>query len=286
MLELVKYIMNVKLPENARLWLRSGFDLGELLQKTTHLAVVAHQDDLEIGAFHGILQCYHQSDRCFGGVILTNGANPPKQGEYSGMSGEEMSLLRNKEQEKAAEIGNYGWVLQLNLSSGTLDDELGGRMGDWFKQWMSEMRVETLYSHHPLDQHPTHLASFRWLHRLIKGVAEYQDLNWFGVEVWGKLEWLPLRFRVNLDVTEGDGLAQKLIQVFESQLASKRYDLAELGLRQANATYAQSHQVDHICALSYAADLSAFLSSEMTVEEWVDSVLAEKRREIKKINHY
>jgi LmbE family N-acetylglucosaminyl deacetylase len=219
-------------------------------------------------------------------VILTNGANPPKQGQYSGMSGEEMSLMRNEEQERAAEIGGYGWVLQLNMPSASLDGELGVRLGDWFKSWMSQMQVETLYSHHPLDQHPTHLASFRWLHRFIKGMERHQNLKWFGGEVWGKLEWLPLQYRVNLDVTEDQALAQKLIEVFKSQLASKRYDLAELGLRRANATYAQAHQVDQICSLSYAADLSAFLSSETTITEWVNRVLEEKRKEIEKINNY
>ena len=50
------------------------------LRRTTHMGIGAHQDDLEIMAFHGILQCYEQSDGWFAGVVCTNGAGSPRAG--------------------------------------------------------------------------------------------------------------------------------------------------------------------------------------------------------------
>jgi len=40
------------------------------LARTTHLCVAAHQDDIEIMAYHGIAECFGQSDMWFSGVVL------------------------------------------------------------------------------------------------------------------------------------------------------------------------------------------------------------------------
>ena len=58
---------------SADLFIPDDFEPSQALDRTTHLGVGAHQDDLEVMALHGILACYKQTEKWFGGVTVTNG---------------------------------------------------------------------------------------------------------------------------------------------------------------------------------------------------------------------
>ena len=49
--------------ETAELFVPDGLSPTDALARTTHMAVGAHQDDLEIMAYDGILQCFQRDDR-------------------------------------------------------------------------------------------------------------------------------------------------------------------------------------------------------------------------------
>jgi hypothetical protein len=65
--------MKLTKPE-ADLYVPDGRPPDDALARATHLAVGAHQDDLEFMALHGILECFGRPDRSFAGVTMTNGA--------------------------------------------------------------------------------------------------------------------------------------------------------------------------------------------------------------------
>ena len=46
--------------EISDLYVPDSLGADEALSRTTHLAVGAHQDDLEIFAYHGIAECYQK----------------------------------------------------------------------------------------------------------------------------------------------------------------------------------------------------------------------------------
>src|ERR1035437_242310 len=79
----------------------------EALSRTTHLAIGAHQDDIEIMAYHGILECFGKADRHFTSVTVTNGAGSPRTGLYKDYTDEQMRKVRRQEQRKAASVGEY-----------------------------------------------------------------------------------------------------------------------------------------------------------------------------------
>ena len=59
------------------------------------------------------------------------------------------------------------------------------------------------------------------------------------------------------NLSEHENLQAALLGVFDSQIAGgKRYDLASMGRRRANATYFESHGVDVTTGMSYAMDLT------------------------------
>ena len=49
--------------ETAQIFIPDGLPAAEALARTTHLAIGAHQDDLEIMAYHGILACFDSPER-------------------------------------------------------------------------------------------------------------------------------------------------------------------------------------------------------------------------------
>jgi len=99
--------MKLTKPE-ADLYVPDGRPPVDALARATHLAVGAHQDDLEFMALHGILECFGRSDRSFSGVTMTNGAGSARTGPYAACSNDEMVQIRVAEQRKAALIGGYG----------------------------------------------------------------------------------------------------------------------------------------------------------------------------------
>ena len=96
--------------------------------RVTHLGIGAHQDDLEIMAFHGIQKCFTSKELWFGAVTSTDGAGSPRAGEYAAWSDADMAALRRREQEKAAVLGNYGALVQLNYTSAEVKDVGTGRL--------------------------------------------------------------------------------------------------------------------------------------------------------------
>ena len=58
----------------ASLTIPDGVVTPEAYARCSHLAIGAHQDDLEFMAFHGINTCYGDEGLWFGGVTCTDGA--------------------------------------------------------------------------------------------------------------------------------------------------------------------------------------------------------------------
>src|SRR3954471_6693242 len=87
--------------------------LAKALRRTTHLCLAAHQDDIEIMAYHGIAECFGQKNRWFTGVVMTDGSGSPRTGRYANYTDEEMKAERREEQRRAARLGKYSAAIQL-----------------------------------------------------------------------------------------------------------------------------------------------------------------------------
>ena len=84
-----------------------------------------------------------------------------------------------------------------------------------------------------------------------------------GCEVWRSLDWMPDAEKIAHDVSGHDNLAAALNGIFDSQIAGgKRYDLAVLGRRRANATFFEAHASDDSDALAFAMDLTPLVHDD------------------------
>ena len=98
--------------ESGEIYIPDGRPLEEAFAQTTHMGIGAHQDDLEIMALSGILDCFQRADKGFCGVIITNGSGSPREDIYKDYTDEEMRRIRRIEQKKSCR----GWRI-LSFSS-------------------------------------------------------------------------------------------------------------------------------------------------------------------------
>lgn len=249
-----------------------GMPLAEALARTTHLGVAAHQDDLEILAFHGIAACFGQADRWFTGVVATDGAGSPRAGRYASYTDVQMRQVRRREQVKAAVAGEYGAILQLDYPSSLVKSPRREPLVEDLVRILRLARPRVIYTHNLADKHLSHagvtLALVEALRRL---PPERQPEAFYGCEVWRDLDWLPDNVKVRLDVSGSENLAAALLGVFDSQISGgKRYDLAVQGRRRAHATFLASHATDEAEALIFAMDLRPLLTEPgLTPREFV-----------------
>lgn len=235
-----------------------GSTVEDALARTTHLAIVAHQDDLEINCFHGIAECYQHPERWFTGIVLSDGAGSPRSGKYTKVSDAEMVMIRQREQRSAATTGHYSLAIQCGVSSSALKASLQPRLVAQLTRWLDSASPQCVYLHNLTDRHDTHLHSCVYaLEALRRLPADKHPGSVYGVEGWGSLDWLPEKYRVRLDVGAWRELSSELIVAFDSQISGgKRYDLAAQARHLSNATFDQSHVVDASQYMSLAMDLN------------------------------
>jgi LmbE family N-acetylglucosaminyl deacetylase len=274
--------MKFSLPQ-ADVYVPSGGAPVAALARTTHLGIGAHQDDLEIMAYHGIAECFGRDDRWFSGVVVTNGAGSPRTGRYARISDEEMQDIRRREQRRAARLGGYSLQVQLAHPSAAVKSAgFAGVRAD-LAQILAGCRPEIVYVHNPMDKHDTHVAVFLRVLEAIRSLPRAaRPRQVLGCEVWRDLDWLPDSEKVALDVSDRPRLAQDLLGVFKSQIGGgKRYDLATLGRRAANASFHTAHTADATRALTFAMDLTVLTRVDtMDVKTYVRELVRRFRDEV------
>jgi LmbE family N-acetylglucosaminyl deacetylase len=274
--------MKLRHPD-ASIFVPDGTAVEDAVARLTHLGIGAHQDDLEVMALHGILACRRNPDLSFGAVVGTDGAGSPRSGPYASYSDEEMAALRRKEQEKAAALGGYGILFQLNYRSAEVKNPADRRLRDDLAGILAAARPEVVYTHNPADSHDTHVAVAVAAVRAMRALPpDLRPRAVYGCEVWRDLDWLADAARVALDVGGNDGLADALVRVYDSQVAGgKRYDLAAAGRRRANATFFRSHGVDAAEELWFAMDLTPLLGDDsIGISEYVSGLVDGFRKDV------
>ena len=231
---------------------------AEALARTTHLSIAAHQDDIEIMAYHGIAECFGLKDKWFTGVVVTNGAGSPRSGIYSDYSDAEMQKVRLMEQRKAAYVGEYACQIQLGFTSAEVKDRGSSPVVEDLTAILRATRPEVVYLHNLADKHDTHIGvSLCAIAALRAARAETRPKRVYGCEVWRDLDWLQDDDKRLLPASARSNIAASLVGVFDSQVTGgKRYDLATAGRRLAHATYYASHGTDQETALNFAMDLT------------------------------
>lgn len=273
------------LNQNSEIFVPDGASVEQALKRTTHLGLSAHQDDLEIMAVDGILHCFKNDSDWFTGVILTDGRSSPRTGLYAEMSDEDMMKTRYTEQKKAAFIGNYSSQVLLGYTSGDVKTPNNSDLISDLVRLLKITSPRVVYTHNLADKHPTHIAvALRVIEAIRELPSESRPEKIFGCEVWRDLDWMPDNKKVVFDCSSRINLQESLLGVFDSQISGgKRYDLATMGRRLANATYSESHNVNIATHLALAMNLKPLIEDEdLDIADYVCDYIDEFEKTVRK----
>ncbi|MEG1711255.1 MAG: PIG-L family deacetylase [Clostridia bacterium] len=255
----------------------------EAFATTTHLAIAAHQDDVELMAYHGIAECFGQKDKKFSAIILTNGSGSPRSGIYKDYTDEEMMLQRKKEQKKAAFIGEYATLSLLMYPSNEVKDNKNNYVVEDIFNILMATKPQIVYTHNLADKHETHVATaLRTISAINMMPKADRPSIVYGCEVWRDLDWINDDKKIRLDVGKKTNIAQALTGVFDSQISGgKQYATAVEGRRIANATFADDHAIDTLQKVTYAMDLTPLISDEhMSIIDFINDYINDFKSDV------
>lgn len=261
--------------KTAELFVPDGSAIDQALNRTTHLAISAHQDDIEIMAAAPILECFQRTDKWFTAVVVTDGRGSPRNGLYEKYDDEEMRLVRFKEQRKAAIVGEYSALAMLDYCSKEVKSSSVKPVED-IVNLIKLCHPATVYTHNLADKHDTHVGTALKVITAIRSLPRQErPQQLIGCEVWRGLDWLVDKDKIPFDLSNQENLQSALLGVFDSQITGgKRYDLASLARRRANATYYESHGVDAATGLSFGLDMTALIQNdELDPNEFIQSYI-------------
>ena len=261
---------------SAEIYVPDGLPEDNATTRTTHMGIGAHQDDIELIALHGILECFGKDDQHFMGVTVTDGAGSPRAGSYKSYTDDEMQMVRRLEQKKAASIGEYCAQAFLDYPSSAVKDGGNKDVIHDLKKILSAARPQVVYTHNPADKHDTHVGvAIKVIQAIRELPKDARPERIYGCEAWRDLDWLSDEDKIVFDVGHHENLSAALMGVFDSQISGgKRYDLAATGRMRANATFFASHKTDTSTGLIYGIDLTPLISDvTLDICEYIQSLI-------------
>ncbi|NLK39826.1 MAG: PIG-L family deacetylase [Clostridiales bacterium] len=269
--------------KEAELFIPDGTPVIEALARTTDLCIAAHHDDIEIMAYGPISACYGQKDRWFTGVTVSDGAGSPRSGIYADYTDEDMKAVRAVEQKQAAHIGRYAAQFLLCYKSSEIKDPDNKLLIEEIKTIIRRCRPKVIYTHNLADKHDTHVATALRVIRAIRELTpDERPEKLYALEVWRGLDWVNDEEKLTFDTSGHPNLAAALLGIYDSQIAGgKRYDLAALGRRSANATFFASHDVDSSDSLTYGIDMSPLIrDTSLSVTDFITGFVDRFKNEV------
>lgn len=248
----------------ADFFIPDGVDEATALKRTTHLGIGAHQDDLEIMAAHGILECFDVKDKWFFGVTTFDGADSPRSGPYEKTTNAEMVVLRRQEQRNAASLGKYSGMIQLAHTKLDGEDPTYKLILEDYLELFKVLKPQVIYTHNLADKHDAHVSVVSKVIAALRRLPKAdRPKKVYGCEVWRNLDWMHDPDKVSFDVSSHESLTSALLGLFDSQIAGgKRYDLATLGRRSSNATFSETLGLDKTTQATLAMDLTPLIEDE------------------------
>ncbi len=260
----------------AEIFIPDNKNVDEAIKRTTHMAIAAHQDDIEIMALDGILKCFGREENWFFGVVVTDGAGSPRNDLYVDYSDQDMQKVRKMEQKKAAYIGEYGAMALLNYTSSEVKSSDNEDLANELMEIIEKANPKVIYTHNLADKHDTHVGVVLKVIKAIRKLPEnIRPEKLYACEVWRNLDWVNDDEKVLFDVSGHSNIASALVEVFDSQICGgKRYDLATAGRKLANATYSASHGTDSAKSLIYGMDLTPLINDlNIDINEFIQNYI-------------
>ncbi len=172
-------------------------------------------------------------------------------------------------------------MIQLGRSSA--EARMPGALATDLGEIFARARPRIVYTHNPADRHETHVALSAAVIEALRQVEKARrPERVFGCEVWRDLDWMTGDDRVRLDCGRDGEFAAKLNAVFASQInGGKRYDLAVMGRRRAQATFDDPRSADAAEMVTLAMDLTPLLTDDhLSLRDFVAAKIDRFREDV------
>jgi hypothetical protein len=169
-------------------------------------------------------------------------------------------------------VGEYSALALLDYPSSAVKGEEKSAVSEDLSQLIKSKKSGIIYTHNLADKHDTHVGvALRVIETLRDMKPEERPQKLYDCEVWRDLDWVVDNDKVTFDGSARENLQAALLGVFDSQITGgKRYDLATIGRRRANATYFESHGMDIVSGMIYAIDLTPLIMDDnLSVQEFL-----------------
>ena len=155
-------------------------------------------------------------------------------------------------------------MVLLDYSSKAIKDPKDERCIEDLRLMFTEMSPQFVYTHNLTDKHDTHVATaLRVIEALRRIPATDRPKKLFGCEVWRSLDWLLDSIRSPSTSARTKIYRRHCWVYMTSQIWWwKRYDLASMGRRKANATYFETHGLDTATGLAFGMDLTHLIEDD------------------------
>jgi len=250
---------------------------------TNLLAIASHHDDIEIMAMDGILKAYGSKKYAFYGCVVGDGSTCNKSGKYAELNDKDMMEVRNQEQIRASEIGEYSKLYLLKHTPNEIVDAENKSIIKDIKKIIEEVKPDVIYTHNVFDKNPSHRAlTLKVIDAIMDMPEELRPRLLYGCEVFRGLDWLPDRYKVTFDLSENKELQNRLIGVYDSRAEGfKDYTKAVMGRKLSNATLeynAASETEDKL--IWYGINLTSVIQKNIPIKEFCVKVLGDFNKEL------
>lgn len=265
--------------KSAEIFARDSSEIYAVLKRTTSLAIAAHQDDVEIMAFKGVLEARNRPDEYFTALICTDGAGSAREKKFKKTDAQELKNIRKIEQKNAAEKGNYNALIMLDHKSVEIKDKNNQNLFSDFEKIFAVINPKTVYTHNLADAHDTHVAVAVKTIKFLKSLPDNKKpLKVYGCEVWRSLDWLPMEDKTVFDVGGNDNFLKELLGCFESQNTVKNYIKGTAGRFNSNAVFSNT-EINSDC-LSFALDLTPLIYQNTDISDYICSYIEKFKKEV------
>lgn len=274
--------MNLK-SDNAEIFIPDGTKCPDCYNRTTHLSIAAHEDDIELMAADGIIKCFKSNQNWFSGVVLTDGTGSARTGIYSSFNDEQIKKIRALEQKKASYVGEYSSLFMLNYASSQIKKLHNEELIEDIKSILLATSPKVVYTHSLFDKHETHVATaVKVIYAIRRLPLTQRPQKVYGCEVWGGLDWLTDKSKIVFNLKNHKNLLSSLISLYDSQINDgKEYDIAIWGRRKSNAVLHDMQSTNENGLATFAMDLSYLIQNdEVDIREYTAKYIWEFKNDV------
>ena len=218
----------------------------------------------------------------FYACVVGDGAGHTKNGKYAELNDKEMIEVRNKEQIRASEIGEYSKLYLLKHTQAEIDDKENKNIIKDIQKILQETTPDIIYTHNIFDKNLSHRTiTLKVIEAIMEMPEESRPRLLYGCEVFRGLDWLPEKYKVVFDLTENTELQNRLIGVYDSKIEGmKNYAKAVMGRKLANASLNPSGATSEDKLEWFGINLTPVIQKNIPIKDYCIKILGDFNKEL------